>query len=425
MNLIRHKLFKNSLIYSGSNIINRAIPFLFLPVLTRYLSPNDYGIIATFHIVNFFCTIIIGVNTHGALSTNYFKLEPKELKVYTYNLFYIIGVGFCLVLGIFLIAGHDIASSLKIPTTLLIIILFNALFEFVSTLILTLWQVEEKSFFYGIFQITKTATNIAISLFFIIILQWNWWGRVGGVLISSAIYALISLIILFKCQYLKFSFNLNYIKDALNFGIPLIPHSLSGWIMTASDRIFINSMIGVADTGIYTVGYQVGNIIGLLATSFNKAVTPYIYQKITENKLSLKIKIVKFTYLYYLTIILLALSLSYIAPIILKYFVSQEFQSASKYVIWIALGYAANGMYYMVVKYIFYIKKTYILAWVTFTSAIVNLILNYFLIKANGAIGAAQATTITLYLTFISVWFLSAQVYHMPWAFWRYKNEKL
>ena len=73
----------------------------------------------------------------------------------------------------------------------------------------------------------------------------------------------------------------------------------------------------------------------------------------------------------------------------------------------------------MVVNYIFYIKKTYILAWVTFASAGMNIVLNYFFIKANGAIGAAQATTITFFVQFIMVWILSAKVYKMPWKLWR------
>jgi len=78
-------------------------------------------------------------------------------------------------------------------------------------------------------------------------------------------------------------------------------------------------------------------------------------------------------------------------------FVSQNFYSAYKYVLWIALGYAFQGMYFMVVNYIFYGKKTYILAWVTFTSAGINIVLNYFFIK------------------FILVWILSSKAYKMPW----------
>jgi len=79
----------------------------------------------------------------------------------------------------------------------------------------------------------------------------------------------------------------------------------------------------------------------------------------------------------------------------------------------------------MVVNYIFYVKKTYILAWVTFFSAGINIILNYFFIKANGAIGAAQATTITFFVQFIIVWILSAKVYKMPWNLFKYKVDDL
>jgi len=225
-----------------------------------------------------------------------------------------------------------------------------------------------------------------------------------------------------KREYIKFSFNKKYIKDALFFGIPLIPHALGGWIITGIDRIFINSMVGVAATGIYTVGYQVGMIIGLLAHSFNLAWAPFLYEKLKENNYSTKIKIVKFTYLYNIGIIFLALALSFIAPYFLKYFVSENFYFSYKYVIWIALANAFSGMYLMVVNYIFYVKKTYVLAWITFFSAFINIILNYFFIKANGAIGAAQATTLTALLQFALTWILSVRCFKMPWLYW--KEEK-
>jgi O-antigen/teichoic acid export membrane protein len=185
------------------------------------------------------------------------------------------------------------------------------------------------------------------------------------------------------------------------------------------DRILINSMVGVAATGIYTVGYQVGMIIGLLASSFNLAWSPFLFEKLKENNYSTKIRIVKFTYLYGIGVIILALGLSFIAPYFLKIFISENFYSAYKYVFWIALGHAFNGMYFMVVNYILYVKKTYILAWVTFFSAGINVVLNYFFIKANGAIGAAQATTIAFFICFVLTWILSARVYKMPWLFWR------
>ena len=320
-------------------------------------------------------------------------------------------------------AKEFLSHLINFPENWLPIVIVVALSQSISTLTLTLWRVEQKTLPYGIFQILQTIFNVTLSLIFVVALGWRWQGRLLGIIIASIVFGLISFFILYKREYIKLSFNKAYIKDALLFGIPLIPHALGGWIMTSIDRIFINSMVGVAATGIYTVGYQVGMIIGLLATSFNQAWSPFLFEKLKEDNSSTKVKIVRFTYLYFLAIIFLALVLSFIAPWFLKFFVGKDFHCAYKYVLWIALGYAANGMYFMVVGYIFYVKKTYILAWITFLSAGINVILNYFLIKANGAIGAAQATTISFFLSFILTWMLSAKVYKMPWIIWRRSEE--
>ena len=116
---------------------------------------------------------------------------------------------------------------------------------------------------------------------------------------------------------------------------------------------------------------------------------------------------------------MLAIFLALIAPWLLSFFAGEKFSRASSFVVWIALGYAFSGMYYMVVNYIFYAKKTVLLAKLTFFTAILNIGLNYVLITYNGAIGAAQATTITMLLGFVFTWILSNRVYKMPWNLMR------
>ena len=419
LSIFRHKLFKNTFIYTGSNVINKAIPFLLLPIMTRYLSPTDYGIVATFNVLLAVVVVFVGLSMHGAINVNYFKLKKEELREYIGNVLIILFTNFILVFIIVFFSKTYLFNVIKFPAKWIPIVTIVALCQSIFAINLGLWRVEQKSFPYGVFQISRTILNVALSLIFVVALVWGWQGRILGVIITSIIYGIISIFVIIKRKYITFSFNKKYIKDALFFGIPLIPHALGGWIMTSIDRIFINSMVGVAATGLYSVGYSVGMIIGLLAHSFNLAWSPFLYEKLKENNYSTKVKIVKFTYLYDIGIVFLALALSFIAPLFLKFFVSKNFYFAYKYVLWIALGYAFNGMYFMVVNYIFYIKKTYILAWVTFTSAGINIILNYFFIKANGAIGAAQATTITFFICFVLTWILSARVYKMPWLFWR------
>ena len=422
LDIFKHKLFKNTFIYSSSNVINNAIPFFLLPIMTRYLTPTEYGIVVTFNILLAVMTIFVGLNMAGAVNVNFFKLNKNELKKYIGNVIFVLFISFILVFTITYFIKSTISLLTNFPEKWISGIVIVALFQSFFIITTGLWQVEQKALPYGIFQTLRTILNVSLSLIFVVLFGWAWQGRLLGIVITSIVFGLLSIFVIYKRKYIKFSFNKKYIKDALFFGIPLIPHALGGWIIIGIDRIFINSMVGVAATGIYTVGYQVGMIIGLLAQSFNLAWSPFLFEKLKENNYSTKVKIVKFTYLYDVGIILLALILSFIAPYFLRVFVGQNFYFAYKYVLWIALGYAFQGMYFMVVNYIFYIKKTYILAWITFSSAGINIILNYFFIKANGAIGAAQATTITFFIKFVLVWVLSAKIYKMPWEIWRLKR---
>lgn len=117
-----------------------------------------------------------------------------------------------------------------------------------------------------------------------------------------------------------------------------------------TDRLFISNMVGLAATGIYTVGYQIGSIINVLATSFNNAYVPWLYEKLKENNKGTKVKIVKFTYIYFIIISIMAIGLGVLAPYALRGFLGKSFEGSSIYVVWIAMGYAFQGMYLMVVN---------------------------------------------------------------------------
>jgi O-antigen/teichoic acid export membrane protein len=89
-------------------------------------------------------------------------------------------------------------------------------------------------------------------------------------------------------------------------------------------------------------------------------------------------------------------------------------------VLWIALGFAFNGMYKMVSVYIYYLEKTFIIAMTSFGVAIVNVILNFMFIPKYGLQGAAVATMIAMGLQFIVTWGVSSRLIDMPW-FWKRK----
>jgi len=411
----KNKLFSNYAIYLGANLIGSAIPFLFLPILTRYLSPTDYGIVATFQILLFIFTILVGLNIHGVLSRTYFDLDSQKLKQLNFNLILISLASFLIIVASIEVLIKFNFTPPELPNQWLFIIALTALLEVWSNLILALWRVQEKPLQFGKFQISKIIINVLLSFLLVVVWTLNWRGRVVGIIIADIIFGSTALLILLREDLVKPRLNLSYIKDALFFGVPLIPHALSGWITTYVDRFFIANMVGMADVGIYSVAYQIGSIIGILASSFNQAWTPFLFKKLSQGNQDSKTTIVKLTYCYFVVIIFLTALLSLTAPFIISFFLGDEFEQATRYVPWIAAGYSATGMYYMVVNYIFYAKKTYYLAVITLSAALINILLNFIFISRNGTIGAAQATTITSLIIFVSTWFLSNRVCQMPW----------
>jgi O-antigen/teichoic acid export membrane protein len=155
------------------------------------------------------------------------------------------------------------------------------------------------------------------------------------------------------------------------------------------------------------------------------AYSPWLYDKLNKNDEDFKRKIVKFTYLYFAAILLMALFMAFVAPYFLSFFVGPKFLGAQVFVFWIALSFAFGGMYKMVVNYIFYVEQTKILAWITFSSALINIALNYVLIKQFGAVGAAMATCFVSIFFFFLTWIFSNKVYKMPWLLQKTNNTDL
>ncbi len=414
MNILKNKLAKTFGIYTLSNIINSAIPFLLLPVLTAYLSPASYAKTDLFFVVAQFLIPLVGLNVFSAISRYYFD-KNVDLKIFVSSAFFIILLGgiFGTILTFF--GKGYIERYTQISSSWAVTIVLYAISQNVIQVLLALWQVKYKAVHYGMFRIIRTLVDIVLSLVFVIPYLMDWQGRILGQTLAAGVFSLLAVYFLFKEDVLEFKISKDYIKKLIFFGAPLILHVLGSIIIAYSDRLFITNMINIETTGYYAVGYQIGMIIYLIQNSFNQAWTPWVYEKLSENNHVAKLKIVKFTYWYFLVLIGLWLILSFVAPYLLGWFIAAKYLKSIQFVFWIALGFVFNGMYKMVASYIFFLKKTYIISIVTVITVVLNLILNYFLIKKIGAVGAAVATSVSFGIQFVLTWIFSNKLYKMPW----------
>ncbi|MCB2141101.1 oligosaccharide flippase family protein [bacterium] len=416
-------LLKDTSIYGAGSLINQFIPVLLLPILTRYLSPEEYGIVAIFSVVTPIMVNFIGLNLPAAIQRNYIDHTKEELSGYVGTAFFVVLLTFGIGLGISY-GGKDLLfQALSLPGRWLSAILAVAFFQVIIAIIQIIWRMERKALRFVYFQILQTVINIGLSLLFVVFFLWHWQGRILGIITSAAICGLLSLYLLYKNKYLAFRFEKEYARSMLCFGVPLIFHTLSTWVINGSDRLFIVNMVGTSAVGLYSVGYAIGGIIQLLQEAFSQAWVPFLFESLKEQKEANKLQIVKLIYLHHITIIGLAFILHVSAPFVLKLLVGKHFQGASVFVLWIAAGYAVNGMYRMIVPFINYARKTHLLPIGATVAAVSNLCLNFLLIKINGPIGAAQATFFSFLIFYLITLFFCLNVYKMPWLFWRYSKS--
>ncbi len=78
---MKSNLGKSILVYTLSNLLSSALPFLFLPFLTFYLSAEDYGILS--NLTGFLAIVmpVIGINFVSAFSRQYYKSD-LDIKSY-------------------------------------------------------------------------------------------------------------------------------------------------------------------------------------------------------------------------------------------------------------------------------------------------------------------------------------------------------
>ncbi|MBI1937722.1 MAG: flippase [Ignavibacteriales bacterium] len=426
-----NKEVRSSFIYLFSSIAGTGVAFFLVPILTRYLTPHDYGIVSNYTAIFTIASYFVSLSCIGYVFRNHFFLNNDENKKSISNTFFVNIAMTLVTFFLLLIFSGIIKKELEIPIGWLLIIPFISICQVIIDITLSFYQAKKRAKEYSMFQILQTIMNLGLSVILVALFLWNWEGRIMALLISSFIVAAIGIILLVKNRLINFSLKLvdkKNIKDFLNFGIPLIPHSIGGFVLVLSDRFFLSSMVSVSAAGLYSVGFTFGGLLMILHGAFHKVFMPYAFENLSKTKDSdeVKSKLVKITYMYITFFIICSVGLYFVAKTIFPFFVGEKFQDAYVYVLWIALGYAMLAAYQMFGIYVIYTKKTKMVAFRTdFLAALIKLPLTYFLIKTVGPIGAAQATFVAYLITAISAWHINNKAYPMPWFSFAGRKEKL
>src|SRR5690606_11761461 len=104
---------------------------------------------------------------------------------------------------------------------------------------------------------------------------------------------------------------------------------------------------------------------------------------------------------------------------VLPFMVTEGFLAARQFIVWVTLGYVLRGIYQVFFPFLVHMRRTHFLAISTSLSALLNLLLNYLLIHAFGALGAAYATVASFALSAPLVFWYQQRHFPMPWIWSR------
>lgn len=390
---------KASFWYTVCNIVNKGIALLSTPIFTRILTENQYG---TFSIFQSWYSIIIVFTSLNIFLGGYQKgllLYREDKDKFTSTQLGLTTTITLMFFMIYLINPQLWSSLLELSPVLMIAMFLELLFmpalEFWST-----WQrFDFKYKKYVVISILMTVLSLGVGVISVINTELKVEARVYSDVFAKILFSGILFCLIFKKG--KCFCSKKYWKYALVFNLPLIPHYLSNYILSQSDRIMIGKMIGNDKAAFYSVAYTISTMMILIVNAINSSLTPYLYKKINdietnnESKELIENNIKKITIPIIIMIAVLCVLTMLFAPEVIKIFAGKNYYEAIYIVPPVSISVFFIFIYSLFSNVEYYFQKTKLIALATSVCAVLNLLLNYIFIDVFGYYAAGYTTLIS------------------------------
>jgi len=393
---------------------------IFLPIITKLLGVENYGIWAQLIITLSLITLITTLSLPYTL-VRFLAAEKnkEEIQDGFYSVLTII-LGIALVFALILIFFSGPISNFFGGEKILVQILaFIIIFECLNQVFFNIFRTFQRIGKFSSFIIFQTLGEIGL-VATTILLGYGLLGAVLSLLIIRFINFLAMGSYIIKNIGIKVPKFLR-IKEYLQFGLPTIPANTSSWVIQSSDRYLIGFFLGTLFVGYYTPAYVIGNSISFFIIPFSFVLPAVLSKLYDENKIGEVKTYLKYSLKYFLVIgIPSVFGLSVLSKQLLTIFSTTEIAEQSYFIIpFIALSILLLGIYAITIQIISLKKKTKIIGIIWTITAFLNLGLNFIFIPKFGIIGAAVTTLLAYSLVFILVWYYSFREFQfeIEWKF--------
>jgi len=412
---VKSRFLRAGAIYGVANVVSAGVPFFLLPVLTRALSPADYGMVINFFLLVTLSTSLAGLSVHGAVSVNWFKRDGIDFPR-------LVGTALALATASTLICGVLLlgcALGLKLPLDLPPRLWFLAAVNAGATVIVgirgALWQSQGAVVRAAALQIVAAVLNVGLSLVCVFALSLGGEGRIYGSVVSAVLCATLASWLLFANADARWTAGQGDLRKLLRFGVPLVPYALASALIGTADRFSISSLLGREAVGIYGTAAQIGMAMTILGDALVKAGSPWMFGQMSAAGTKSRLRVVGATYalvpIWLLTALVLWLLLKASGSLLL----GAQYAGAIDLSIWFLVGGAVSAVYFNIAGLFFFTSKTEWLSLASLGTAVVAVVLAPALARTYGLTGGALAFLTVQLCALLLSWLLSVWIQPMPW----------
>lgn len=276
-------MIKNASIYLGFNITTSIIPFLMLPVFTRYLSVTEYGTLAMFLMLTSLFGSFIGFSSNTYSEVNYHNSDSEKYRRLRFNSYYIAIFSFVPLIIIVCAFSQQISSYFDIKENYVYLALFNSFFGFIYVYVLGQLVIKGKALSHGLLSLSLVVSTALLGILLVVIFDWGVLGRLASISLPLLFFSIIFIIVIVRDNASNFPIvDRKEIKEILVYGIPLIPHLLGGVLLSSGERFVLNQYMSMEEVAMSAVSLQFIGAITVFGQSLNKAYIPWLYKNLSR-----------------------------------------------------------------------------------------------------------------------------------------------
>jgi O-antigen/teichoic acid export membrane protein len=403
-------------IYTIGIILGRAVSFIMLPIYTRYLTPADYGVLEILELTVDVVSIVAGVGVLNGFSKFYYECRTDNEKKKLISTIYILIGTFYLVACLFGVVVSSSISKFMFGSTkysnYVLISFLNLFFMMMfHTNMYYLRTMQKSVLFVGVSSV-DLVLKLSLNILFVIKMKMG----IYGILISTLLsFLLISGgMTVYTLSRIGIHYSREMANRLLRFGAPFVISGFGAFILTYSDRFFLNHYANLSSVGIYSLAYKFGFL--LMMFPVNPFMSIWLVQRFElVGKDGYEQVFNKFLTWFSIITLSVALFTAMVVRDVLRVMSAPAFWDAYKTVPIILLAYFFQGSTDFFNFGIYQSGKTKHVAYGTILAAVIITILSFILIPRYGSLGAALATLVAFFVRLVYFYLASQNLFRIKY----------